>query len=106
MELTLIFGISIAALAFAAMYLIPNVMKRDTGTPAMRKISDAIKVGAEAFLRRQNKTIVTLAVVVATVIYIVYGFVRAHNPNDPTSSTTTLALWTTLSFILGALCSV
>src|SRR5947208_15953489 len=57
MELTLILGISVLALLFAAFYLIPNVLKRDTGTPAMQEISNAIKQGAEAFLRRQNKTI-------------------------------------------------
>ncbi|MEO6939294.1 MAG: sodium-translocating pyrophosphatase [Candidatus Kapaibacterium sp.] len=106
MELALILGISVLALIFAAAYLIPNVMKRDTGTPEMRKISDAIKEGAEAFLRRQNKTILMLTVAVAALIYIVYGFVRSHNPNDPVGSTTTLAFWTTLSFVLGALCSV
>lgn len=106
MELLLILGISVLGLVFAGAYLIPNVMKRDQGTPAMQKISNAIKQGAEAFLRRQNKTILLLAVVVATALFIVYGFVRAHNEHDPVSSTTTLAFWTTLSFVLGALCSV
>jgi K(+)-stimulated pyrophosphate-energized sodium pump len=106
MELGLILGISVLALVFAAGYLIPNVMKRDTGTPEMRKISDAIKEGAEAFLRRQNKTILILAVLVAALIFVVYGFVRSHNSNDPVAETSTLAFWTTLSFILGALCSV
>jgi len=105
-ELWLILGISIFALAFAAFYLIPNVLKRDTGTAAMRRISDAIKEGAEAFLRRQNKTIVLLAILVAALIFLIYGFVRSHNANDPVDSTQTLAFWTTLSFILGALCSV
>lgn len=106
MELGLILGISVLALVFAGGYLIPNVMRRDQGTPAMQRISNAIKTGAEAFMRRQNKTIITLAVLVAALIFIIYGFVRAHNANDPVSSTTTLALWTTLSFVLGALCSV
>jgi K(+)-stimulated pyrophosphate-energized sodium pump len=106
MELLIVLGTSVIGLLFAGLYLIPNVMKRDQGTPAMQKISNAIKQGAEAFLRRQNKTIVLLAAVVACVIFVVYGFVRAHNEHDPVSSTTTLAFWTTLSFVLGALCSV
>ena len=42
----------------------------------MREISDAIKEGAEAFLRRQNRTIGLLAVLLAVVIFILYGFVR------------------------------
>ena len=105
MELLIILGISVIALLFAGLYLIPNVLKRDQGTPAMQEISNAIKQGAEAFLRRQNKTIAYLAIALACLIYILYAFVRAHNEHDP-SSASSLALWTTLSFILGAACSV
>ncbi|HET6273089.1 MAG TPA: sodium-translocating pyrophosphatase [Bacteroidota bacterium] len=104
MELNLILGISVLGLLFA-LYLIRDVMKRDTGTPKMREISDAIKAGAEAFLKRQNRTIMYLAVALAAVIYILYAFVRAHNEHDP-ASPADLALWTTLSFVLGAACSV
>lgn len=104
MELNLILGMSVLGLLFA-LYLIRDVLKRDTGTPKMREISDAIKAGAEAFLRRQNRTILYLAVALAAIIYILYAFVRAHNEHDP-ASTGDLALWTTLSFVLGALCSV
>ncbi len=104
MELTLILGISIIGLLFAV-YLIRDVMKRDSGTSAMQEISNAIKSGAEAFLRRQNKTIAYLSIALAAVIYILYAFVRAHNEHDP-ASTSMLAMWTTVSFILGAACSV
>src|ERR1041385_6876197 len=104
MELSLIFGISIIGLLFA-LYLIRDVLRRDTGTERMREISNAIKQGAEAFLRRQNRTIAFLAVALACLIYILYAFVRAHNEHDP-ASTGDLALWTTLSFIFGATCSV
>ena len=104
MELTLILGISILGLLFA-LWLMRNVLQRDTGTPKMREISDAIKAGAEAFLRRQNRTILYLATALAALIYILYAFVRAHNEHDPASASN-LALWTTLSFALGALCSV
>jgi len=106
MELALILGISVLALVFAGGFLIPNVMRRDQGSAAMQKISNAIKTGAEAFLRRQNRTILILSVAVAALIFIIYGFVRAHNEHDPVNSATVLALWTTISFILGALCSV
>ena len=104
MELTLILGISILGLLFA-LYLIRDVLKRDTGNEKMQEISNAIKTGAEAFLRRQNRTIAYLAVALAALIYILYAFVRAHNEHDP-ASTANLALWTTLSFVLGAACSV
>jgi K(+)-stimulated pyrophosphate-energized sodium pump len=104
MELTLILGISVLGLLFA-MYLIRDVLKRDTGTAAMQEISNAIKAGAEAFLRRQNRTIAYLSVVLAALIYILYAFVRTPNEHDP-ASVSMLALWTTLSFVLGAACSV
>ena len=104
MELNLILGISFLGLLFA-LYLIRDVLKRDTGTAEMRVISDAIKAGAEAFLRRQNRTIAYLATALAAVIYILYALVRTHNEHDP-ASPGDLALWTTLSFALGAACSV
>jgi K(+)-stimulated pyrophosphate-energized sodium pump len=104
MELALILGISILGLLFA-LYLIRDVLRRDTGTERMREISNAIKQGAEAFLRRQNRTIAFLAVALACLIYILYAFVRAHNEHDPASASD-LALWTTVSFLLGAACSV
>ncbi|MHB1686658.1 MAG: sodium-translocating pyrophosphatase [Ignavibacteriaceae bacterium] len=104
MELQLIFAISIIGLLFAV-YLIRNVLKRDTGSEKMQEISNAIKEGAEAFLRRQNKTILYLAVALAAFIYIMYAIFRTPTANDP-ASPSQLALWTTISFIFGALCSV
>jgi K(+)-stimulated pyrophosphate-energized sodium pump len=104
MELSLILGISVLGLLFA-LFLIRDVLKRDTGTEAMQEISNAIKQGAEAFLRRQNKTIVVLAVALAFLIYILYMFVRPATVHDP-ASRGMLALWTTISFLLGAACSV
>jgi K(+)-stimulated pyrophosphate-energized sodium pump len=104
MELTLILGISLLGLLFAV-FLTMNVMKRDKGNEKMQEISDAIKSGAEAFLSRQNRTIGILAVALACLIYILYAFLRTPTSNDPANAST-LALWTTLSFILGAACSV
>jgi K(+)-stimulated pyrophosphate-energized sodium pump len=102
--MSLILGISTLGLLFA-FYLIRNVMARDTGTATMREISDAIKAGAEAFLRRQYRTIVILALALALLIYLIYAFARAPHEHDP-AGPGALALWTTLSFVLGALCSV
>src|SRR6266536_297380 len=105
LALPLIFVFSVGSL-FVAGYLISWVLKRDTGTPAMREISNAIKEGAEAFLRRQNGTIALLALLLAAVIFILYGFVRAHQGFDPVPTALRMALWTTFSFLLGAACSV
>jgi K(+)-stimulated pyrophosphate-energized sodium pump len=104
MELYLVMGISLLGLLFAVA-LARDVLRRDTGTPAMREISDAIRTGAEAFLRRMNRTIAFMAIALGLLIYLLYFFVRAPNPHDPASAGD-LALWTTLSFLLGAACSV
>ena len=96
--------ISVGSLLFAG-YLARYVLSWDTGTSTMQAISNAIKEGAEAFLVRQNKTILGLASILAILIFVLYGFVRAANPADPVAPLE-LAFWTTLSFVLGALCSV
>ena len=105
LALPLILVFSIGSL-FVAGYLMKWVLKRDTGTAAMQAISNAIKEGAEAFLRRQNTTIGILALLLAAVIFLLYGFVRAHHDFDPVPTALRLAFWTTLSFVLGAVCSV
>ena len=56
--------------AFAA-YLARWVLRFSMGSEAMQRISNAIKEGAEAFLRRQNRTILTLAIVFAAVYRLV-----------------------------------
>src|SRR5258705_964385 len=96
--------VSFASLLFAV-YLARYVLQKDVGTEAMQAISNAIKEGAEAFMARQNKTIVTLAVVLAALIFVLYAYVRSPSPADPVPPME-MAFWTTLSFVLGAACSV
>src|SRR5690348_6181446 len=90
-----VLGISILSLLVAAGFS-KYVISQDTGTPQMQKISNAIKQGAEAFLRRQNRTILSLALVLAVVIYLGYWLGKGD---------TTLAFRMTVSFVAGALCS-
>ena len=104
--LVLILGFGVLGLVVAWL-LARWVLKHDTGTDKMREISDAIKEGAEAFMSRQFKTIIYLAVGFAVVLFIGYGFVRGAQPFDPIKSNAlALAFWITLSFVLGALCSL
>lgn len=88
-------AISVGSLGMAA-WLASWVLKKDTGTAEMQHISNAIKSGAEAFLRRQNGTIAMLSVVLAVLIYAGYAFLAKD---------TSLALSMTVSFVAGALCS-
>src|SRR2546425_8551151 len=99
----LVMLISVLSLGFAV-FLARQVLAADTGTPQMQDIAAAIKEGAEAFLRRQNRTIAMIGLGVAALIFILYAAVRPPNPNDPTT-TFNMAVATTLGFLLGAVCS-
>jgi K(+)-stimulated pyrophosphate-energized sodium pump len=100
----LVIVISLLSLLFA-LYLARHVCSREMGTAKMQEISNAIKEGAEAFLSRQNRTIISLSAVLAALIFVLYAFVRTASPADPVPPVQ-MAFWTTLSFVLGALCSV
>jgi K(+)-stimulated pyrophosphate-energized sodium pump len=88
-------GVGLLALV-AALMLARAVIASDTGTPEIRAISDAIREGAEAFLRRQYKTIGAIALVLAVVVFVGYKMSPRTSP---------YALKTVVSFLLGAVCS-
>jgi K(+)-stimulated pyrophosphate-energized sodium pump len=102
--ISFVIAISCLSLAFAV-YLARWVLQRDMGTQKMQEISNAIKEGAEAFMSRQNRTIISLSAALAVVIFLLYAFVRTPSPADPVPPVW-MAFWTTLSFVLGAACSV
>src|ERR1700676_2109157 len=91
----LVIIISLAALGIA-LWLTTNVLKNDTGTADMQVISNAIREGAEAFLRRQYKTIGAIAVVLAVMVFVGYKLSPRTSP---------YALKTVVSFLMGAVCS-
>src|SRR5918999_1047895 len=102
--ISFVIATSCLSLVFA-IFLARYVIQRDTGTQKMQDISNAIKEGAEAFLSRQNRTIITLSAILAALIFILYAYVRTPSPADPVRPVE-MAFWTTLSFVLGAACSV
>jgi Na+/H+-translocating membrane pyrophosphatase len=104
MEMQIVIGVSVLGLVVAGL-LARWVLRQDQGPEEMQRISGAIRKGAEAFLSRQNKTIVLIAVPLALLIFVLYGFARATTHADP-ADRMTLAGWTTISFALGALCSL
>lgn len=74
MEYTLIaFSISIMALVFAA-FLARWVLRQPVGTPAMVAVSDRIREGANAFMKRQYRTIGFISLGLAVVLLLAYGF--------------------------------
>ncbi|MHB1021468.1 MAG: sodium-translocating pyrophosphatase [Acidobacteriaceae bacterium] len=88
-------GVGILAL-LVAMFLAKYVIGSDGGTPEMQAISNAIREGAEAFLRRQYRTIGALAVILAIILFIGYHL---------SARTAPYANKTVISFLIGALCS-
>src|ERR1700722_14813404 len=95
MYLWIALGVGFLAL-LAAFLMVRAVIASDTGTPEMRAISDAIREGAEAFLRRQYKTIGAIALVLALVVFFGYRLSPRTSP---------YALKTVVSFLVGAVCS-
>lgn len=59
----------IVALIFAA-YLSFSVLKADSGTAKMKEISEAIQKGATAFLNRQYKTLLPIAIVIFIILFL------------------------------------
>lgn len=88
-------GIGILGLIAALMFA-RSVLVSDAGTPEMQAISDAIREGAEAFMKRQYGTIAVLALVIAILLYVGYHFYARTAP---------YAAMTVISFLIGAVCS-
>ncbi len=88
-----ILAVSLLSLLVAG-WLARQVLSADAGTPEMQTISNAIKEGAEAFLRRQYKTIYAISAIVAVIIFVLYF--RSDRP---------LAWKMTIGFLTGAACS-
>jgi K(+)-stimulated pyrophosphate-energized sodium pump len=92
--------IGLLAIVFVA-FLANYVLRKGTGTPAMRKVSDAIYKGAMAFMNRQYRTIAILAVVAAVVVAIILGLLSNGTQADKID----LAWRTAVAFLFGALLS-
>jgi K(+)-stimulated pyrophosphate-energized sodium pump len=93
--------VGLLAVAFAA-YLANYVLRKDTGTPAMQKVADAIFKGAMAFLYRQYRTIAMLAVLAGILVGIVLFLLGQGNSQ---CNQFCLAWHTSIAFWIGAACS-
>jgi K(+)-stimulated pyrophosphate-energized sodium pump len=88
-------GVALVALLLAFL-LARAVIASDSGTTEMQAISNAIREGAEAFLKRQYQTIGLIALVLAVVVFVGYHLSPRTAP---------YALKTVISFLVGAICS-
>jgi len=106
----------LAAVLFA-LWLAQDVLKRDTGTPAMQEIAGMIFEGAMAFLARQYRTIGILAVVTAVAVAVLVGSisdgvkpVQFQNGQVSFATDVVIGRWqegllTGIAFLVGAMCS-
>ncbi len=99
MELWTIAPIAAIVSIMFATYLFHYVNKQNSGTTKMREIAEAIKEGANAFLKREYMYLAVFVVVVATVLAI---FIP-----EPIWTTETISqnISLSLAYIFGSICS-
>jgi len=97
-----------AILAIAVgFYLARLVMAADEGTPKMKEIALAIQEGANAYLKRQFKTIVMILVPLAAIVFITSTAIMKGEGMEATEALSFMqaGIWRTVAFILGCAAS-
>ena len=90
-------ALGIGVLGLVAAYIFGRgVLASDTGTSDMQRISNAIRQGAEAFMRRQYGAIALIAVCLAIVLFAGYEVSPYTRP---------YSVKVVISFVIGAACS-
>jgi K(+)-stimulated pyrophosphate-energized sodium pump len=105
-EWVVLFSAAAAALLAIAVgfYLMKGVLAQDEGTPKMREIAKAIQEGAQAYLRRQFKTIVVILIPVAVVVFL-FSVKVVKGDGTTALSFGSSGAFRTLAFIAGAFMS-
>jgi len=102
-----IYGVlAVAFISLIYAWLLKNiVLKKDKGTEKMQEVWNAIRIGADSYLRRQLKTILPsialLAVALFLSVYIVPPSLEAQE-EFPQNTQIIIAVGRTIAFILGA----
>lgn len=99
-----VIGVAFVSLIYA-IWLFRDTIKRDTGTEKMRFVWNAVKRGAEGYLKRQLKTIIlvllSLTVVLFLSVYVVPPSADAI-ARYGSNAVLVIALGRTIAFIVGA----
>ena len=102
----------IMSIIFALIFLIYAltvfvwIIQKDPGTEEMRALADSITEGSEGFFRAQYGTIFKLSFIFAFIIMIIY-YTRTiqHDQMHQMMSNFSMALFSGISFMMGAFCS-
>jgi K(+)-stimulated pyrophosphate-energized sodium pump len=98
--LTFAIGTGLVAI-LVAVYLLRGVLAADTGTAKMQEIAAAIQEGAEAFLRRQFRTIAIIVVPLGVLVF--FTATKVVEPNGTVAlSFVQSGLARAIAFLLGA----
>lgn len=84
------------------LFLIKFIFSQEKGTKDMQDISNAIKEGAMAFIKRQYKTIFSLAIIAIVLIFAANYF---GNLSKGSGTAYSYAWHISIAFVIGALCS-
>jgi len=88
-----IFPLAIAIISLGvAAWLAVSILKKETGSEKMKTVAEAIKIGANAFLKRQYRAIAFIAILVALGLFFAYW----------ASGNIGFGFKTSLAFIVGA----
>ena len=97
-----------AVLAIAVgFYLARLVMAADEGTPKMKEIALAIQEGANAYLKRQFKTIILILIPLAAIVFVTSTAIIKGEGAGATEALSFMqaGIWRTIAFILGCAAS-
>ena len=87
MDLTILAPIGAVLALLFAIYQAKRVMKEDVGTDLMKSLSQKIRTGADAYLKRQYKT-VAVVFVVLVIVFVVLAFLGQVNMFVPVAFVT------------------
>lgn len=103
--------IVVAIISLVYAYLLRNhVLKKDKGTEKMQEVWNAIRIGADSYLSRQLKTIVTSIVILTFVlffsVYVVPPSLEAQEEFAGRNVSMIIAIGRSIAFIIGATFSI
>ncbi len=103
--------IVVAIISLVYAYLLrAHVLKKDKGTEKMQEVWNAIRIGADSYLSRQLKTIITSIVILTVVlffsVYVVPPSLEAQEEFAGKNVNMIMAIGRSIAFIVGATFSI
>ena len=100
------FVVSLSFIAFS-IWLLGQILDNNAGTRAMQDVADPIREGAEGFFMTQYGTIFKLSFVCSIVLFFIYAVREPISGSELNHyfSIIGMAFITSISFLIGAVCS-